>query len=98
MPIDLASFLGGLLLGILATVSFVFPRVGRILARTFSVSLFIGGIGLLAWSIGGMVLEAPMTAFDVGPVAIASVSDAVGWGSGLLAGGILTLVLSSLSR
>lgn len=96
MRFDGSSLLAGLLLGVLLTVCLAFPRVGRTLARVIAVLLFVGGIGLIAWAVGGLSMGAELTAFEVGPVLIAHPSDAFGWGAGLLAGGILTLVLSSL--
>lgn len=96
MQFDASSFLGGLVAGILLAVSLTFPRVGRTLARVIAVALFVGGIGLIAWAVGGLSMGAELTAFAVGPLLIAHPSDAIGWGGGLLAGGILTLVLSSL--
>lgn len=98
MQFEISSFLGGLVLGSLLTVALAFPRIGRIFARIAAVLFFIGGIGLIAWATGGLLLGSELTPFDLGQIAIADASDAIGWGTGLLAGGILTLVLSSLGR
>ncbi len=98
MQFEISSLLGGLVLGSLLTAALAFPRVGRILARLLSVLLFVGGIGLIAWATGGLILGSDLTPFVIGQVTIADTSDAIGWGAGLLAGGILTLILSTLGR
>ena len=91
-----AVFSGLLLVGLLIW-GLINPVVGRRLARIFAVTAMGLGMGLLLWGISGAVsgerLRPPF-----GSNIISEVSEAVGWGAGLLTGGIVALVLSFLGK
>jgi len=98
MQWDIASFLVGLVVGVFITAALAFPRVGRIFARSAAIVLFVGGIGLIGWAAMALLRDSVLTPFQLGGVLVSQPAEAIGWGAGLLAGGILTLVLSSLRR
>jgi len=73
------------------------PVVGRRLARIFAVMAMGLGMGLLLWGTSGAVSgERLRPPFD--SHVITEVSEAIGWGAGLLTGGIVALVLSFLGK
>ena len=74
------------------------PVVGKIVARVFGVVFLGGGVGGLTWGICAAALgEEIRSPFGIVSL-IASPSEAIGWGTGLLTAGIASLVLSFLGR
>ena len=70
------------------------PSIGRLFARIVAVLAIGGGIGVLTWGICAAALgETIRSPFGLSSL-IAEPSEAIGWGAGLLAGGITALVLS----
>ena len=73
------------------------PAVGRRLARIFAVIAMGLGTGSLVWGISGAMsgehLRPPFRS-----ALITEVSEAIGWGAGLLTGGIVALVLSFVGK
>ena len=73
--------------------------MGRLLGRIFAVFAVGVGVGLLAWGISAAVrnetLRAP--AF-CGDALLQSSSEVIGWGAGILAVGITTLILTLIYR
>ncbi len=94
MQFQLASFVMGVLVGSLLSVAIAIPRVGRILARFATVLLFIAGIGFLTLGIVSIVWGGEFTSISLDQISIDAPAEALGIGGGLLAGGILALVLS----
>jgi hypothetical protein len=70
------------------------PNVGRLFARIVAVFGIGTGVGVLTWGICAVALGDTMRT----PVGfegfIAEPSEAIGWGAGLLAGGIAAMVVS----
>ncbi len=91
-----AIFAGLLLVGLLVW-GLINPAVGRRLARIFAVIAMGLGTGFLLWGICGAMsgerLRPPFRR-DI----ITEVSEAIGWGTGFLTGGIVALVLSFLGK
>jgi hypothetical protein len=84
---------------VVLAVSFVLwclirANVARAFARIFAVLAIGAGIGILTWGICaqslGMPIRSPFGLVHL----IADSVEAIGWGAGLLAGGITALVLS----
>jgi hypothetical protein len=91
-----AVFSGFLLVGLLLW-GLINPLVGRRLARIFAVIAMGLGMGFLLWGISGAVSgERLRLPFD--SHIITDVSEAIGWGAGLLTGGIVALVPSFLGK
>jgi uncharacterized membrane protein len=88
----------GVLIGILLTASFSFPRVGRAVGKTVSVVLLSLGAGLITWGIFGLVAEDGFKPMEFGPILFSSSAQALGWGAGSLCGGLTALVLSFTGR
>lgn len=93
---SLSCFLGGLLLGCLLTLSLAFPAVGRAVAKILAVILLGLGVGFLVWA-SVSVRRGDQLRPPFGSNIITEVSEAYGWGGGLLLGGVISLVLA-LSR
>lgn len=83
----------GILLGILGTACLAFPGVARALGKIVSVVGIGIGVGLLTFGILSTI-DGDFKPFISGPIYVASASQAMGIGSGLLAGGIVALVLA----
>jgi hypothetical protein len=73
------------------------PAVGRRLARIFAVIAMGLGTGFLAWGIRGTMSGERLRPPFRGDL-ITEVSEVIGWGAGLLTGGIVALVLSFLGK
>ena len=96
MALQITSFVLGAAAGAIVTVSFAFPRVGRIATRILAVLGIAAGAGLLAWGFRALFGGDSLRAIEVQSVVISQPSEALGWSAGLLAGGITALVLSFL--
>ncbi|MHC4400343.1 MAG: hypothetical protein ACYTG0_11770 [Planctomycetota bacterium] len=72
------------------------PRVGRAFARMFSVLAIGAGVGVLVWGILAACLGEPVRSPFGLTSLISDPSEAIGWGAGFLAAGIVALVLSFL--
>lgn len=90
---SIVCFLGGLMLGCLLTISFTFPAVGRAVAKILAVILLGIGVGLLVWA-GVSVYRGDRLRPPFGSDIITEVSEAFGWGGGLVLGGVIALVLA----
>lgn len=66
-----------------------------VVARLVAVAALGAGVGVLTWGITSSVLDEPLRtpAFVPAPLDLLP-SEAIGWGAGLLAGGITALLLS----
>ena len=95
MQIELTSFVLGALVGVLVAVAFAIPRVGRVLSCMSAVVLMIGGVGFLTWAIAAIFSNEELRPISWEQLYVASPAEAFGLGGGLLAGGILSLVLST---
>ena len=73
-------------------------KIGRILARVFSVLCIGGGVGLLTWGITAAVMHERIAESIVVWGEPASASAVVGCGAGILAVGITTLILTFVDR
>jgi hypothetical protein len=99
MDFNVTSFVLGVTIGALVVLAIAYPRVGRIVARTLSVALIAGGVGLLTWAIDGLIRDGVLrTMVCVGQFTITEPSEAIGAGAGLLIGGGLALLLSFFGR
>jgi hypothetical protein len=80
--------------GVVLLCCLIMPRVGRVFARIVAVLGIGTGIGALTWGICATVLgEAIRSPIGLEGF-IAEPSEAIGWGAGLLAGGITALAIS----
>ncbi len=72
--------------------------MGRLAARILGVICVGGGIGLLAWGISSGMMQEPI--HDQGALLpiFPSASAVIGWGAGILAVGLATLVLTFMDR
>ena len=73
--------------------------MGRLLARIFAVFAVGVGVGLLAWGISASIRNETLRppAF-LGDSLLQSSSEVIGWGAGILAVGITTLILTLIYR
>lgn len=69
-------------------------NVARAFARIFAVLAIGGGIGVLTWGICAQSLGMPIRSPFGLVYLISDPVEAIGWGAGLLAGGITAMVLS----
>jgi hypothetical protein len=94
MDFNVTDFVLGVASGAIVVLSIAYPRVGRIVARTLSVALIAGGVGLLTWAIDSLVRGDALRAMVWGCFSLSEPSEAIGAGTGLLIGGGLALLLS----
>ncbi len=88
----------GLLVGALAAIAFSQPRVARAIGKTAAVVLIAAGAGLLCWGLLTTIGVGEFEALEFGPITLYSATQTLGWGAGLLAGGITALVLALVGR
>jgi hypothetical protein len=98
MTSSLTAFVLGVLVGVLGSLAIVFPRVGRVMAQIAGTAAAAVGIGLLIWAFDAAGRESELTGIIVGNIRIVQVSEALGWGAGLLIGGAVVLLLSFIRR
>ena len=98
MTFEITSFVIGLLTGSILTLAIAFPQAGRALTRVVAVTATAIGCGLLIWAFDALARECTLAAIALGQLRIAQPSDAIGWGAGLLLGGVIALFLSFLGR
>jgi hypothetical protein len=98
MDFNVTSFVLGVTTGALVVLAIAYPRVGRIAARTLSVALIAGGVGLLTWAIDGLIRDGVLRTMVWGRFMLSEPSEAIGAGAGLLIGGGLALLLSFFGR
>ncbi len=84
---------------IVLAVSFVLwclirANVARTFARIFAVLAIGAGIGVLTWGICAQSLDMPIRSPYGLAHLVADPVEAIGWGAGLLGGGITAMVLS----
>lgn len=79
MAIDVTSLLIGGLIGVILTIALVFPRIGRILARTMAVSTLALGLGGIVWVIDANARDAELSPIVLQNFVISEPSEAVGW-------------------
>ncbi len=94
MTVDVPSLVIGILIGVLIATSIANPRIGRILSRTVAAVFCSLGIGLLVWSVDALVRGNELNAIVWQQVTISEPSEALGWGTALVVGGLATLFLS----
>ena len=92
--INLTGVIVGVLIGVVFTAAFSFPRMARAIGKTSSVLMLAAGAGLLTWGLISELGGSSFESLEMGPVTFYSAAQTIGWGSGLLAGGIAALVLS----
>jgi len=95
--IHVALFLGGLLLGVLVSVSLGFPSIGRAVAKILAVILLGIGFGLIVW-VGVTVYQGANLRPQFGENIITEVGEAFGWGAGFFLAGVVALVLAFWGR
>lgn len=88
----------GVLIGVLITATFSFPRVGRAVGKTAAVALLALGVGLITWGVFGLIDAESFRPLEFGPILFSSAAQALGWGAGCFAGGLTALILSSTGR
>jgi hypothetical protein len=98
MEIEVTSFVLGAAAGAILMAALAYPRVGRIMARSFAVLASGAGAGLLVWAIYAAARGEPLQAIRWGMIVVSEASEAIGWSAGLLLSGITSLVLSFLGR
>jgi len=73
--------------------------MGRLLTRIFGVFAVGVGVGLLAWGISAAARNEPLRApAFCGDALLQSPSEVIGWGAGILAIGITTIILTLIHR
>lgn len=89
----LATLTLGIAIGALMTTCLVYARVGRALGKLVSVLTIGSGVGLLTW---GILITAgcDFKPLEFGPIVFTSAGQIIGWGAGLLSGGVTALVLA----
>jgi hypothetical protein len=98
MDFDATSFVLGIAAGVIVVLVIVYPRVGRIMARTLSVAFLAGAVGLLAWVIAALIRGDELRTIVLGNFTLSETSEAIGAGGGLLLAGVLALLLSFFGR
>lgn len=72
--------------------------MGRLLARILAVLAVGAGVGLLTWGISAAAMQEPIRSPAACAGLLQSPSEVIGWGAGILAIGITTLLLSFAER
>jgi hypothetical protein len=73
--------------------------MGRLLARVLAVFAVGLGVGILAWGIAAAVKNETIRAPTLcGDAFLQSASEVIGWGAGILAVGVTTLILTLIHR
>jgi hypothetical protein len=72
--------------------------MGRLLARVLGVLAVGLGVGLLVWGISAAHAGEPIRVPEVLDGVLQSSSEVIGWGAGILAVGITTLLLTLMDR
>ncbi len=72
--------------------------MGRLAARVLGVVCVGGGVGLLAWGISSGALREPISEQGVSLAIFPSASAVIGWGAGILAAGVTTLLVTFMDR
>ena len=98
MDFNVTSFVLGVAIGSLVVLAIAYPHVGRVVARTISVALIAGGIGLLTWAIDSLIRGDALRMLVLGGFTLSEPSEAIGAGAGLLIGGGIALLLSFFGR
>ena len=98
MTFNIAAFVLGILAGVLVTLVVIYRRVGRVIARTVGTTATAAGVGLLVWTFTAVGHENKLTGITIGDIRITETRDAIGWGAGLLTGGLIALAFSLLGR
>jgi len=83
----------GFLVGVLVATAFFRPAVATVLIRIKSATMLSLGVGLLAWGIICMISGEPFARPFAYPNIIRSAIECVAWGSGMLTGGIVYLII-----
>jgi hypothetical protein len=90
------SFLIGILVGSVVTLSVAYRRVGRLVARLLAVVALAAGAGLLTWGLDAAIRGQQLRGIAWQSIEITQPSEAFGWSAGLLLGGVTALLLSFL--
>jgi hypothetical protein len=88
------TFVIGVLLGVVLTLSFTNLSLGRIFLRIFAVLCLAFGFGLVIWPAVSLALGEKMDRFDLDVVQISKPAEAFALGAGFLLGGGLSLFMS----
>jgi hypothetical protein len=72
--------------------------MGKLAARILGVLCVGVGVGLLAWGISSAVMHEPISAQVASLPIFVSSSAVIGWGAGVLALGLTTLILTFKDR
>ena len=98
MDFNVTSFVLGVAIGAIVVLAIVYPHVGRVVARTLSVTSIAGGVGLLTWAIDAIFCGEELRTVVLGRFMLSEPSEAIGAGAGLLIGGGIALLLSFFGR
>jgi hypothetical protein len=96
MTVEITAFVAGILVGALSALALVFPQVARAVARAIGTVALATGGGMLVWGFDALGRDSELTGIIVGSLRVTQTSEAMGWGAGLLIGGIVALLLSFL--
>ena len=72
--------------------------MGRLLAMILAVLAVGAGVGLLTWGISSAAMKEPIRVAEMCAGFMGTSSEVIGWGAGVLAVGVTTLVLSFMER
>lgn len=90
---DLAPLMLGIVLGAFVLSCLIFERIGRATGKIIAVVGIGLGVGLLTWGIYSAI-EGELQPLQAGPIVFKSIGQVIGWGAGLLGGGVTALVLA----
>ena len=68
------------------------------LGKLSAVILIAGGVGLVTWGLAGAFNREAFEPLKMGAVTFYTPGQVLGWGAGLLGGGVTALVLSFVGR
>ena len=88
------TFVLGVLLGVILTLSFTNLALGRVFLRIFAVLCLAFGLGLVIWPALSLALGDKMDRFDLDVIQVSKPAEAFALGAGFLLGGGLSLFMS----
>ena len=98
LVVPVSSLLLGIVVGVLLTACFCFPRVARAVGKILAVILMGAGAGLITWGLVASLGQQDFKPLTIGPLTFFFVSQVLGCGAGCLVAGITSLVLALVGR
>ena len=98
LVVQVSSLLLGMVVGVLITACFCFPRVARAVGKILAVTLMGAGAGLITWGLVTSLGQEDFKPLTIGPITFFFVSQILGCGAGCIVAGITSLVLALVGR